>query len=217
MPASPKTPHWPAIVAIIADASLYLGLPPSLSIGPRWLLLAIIIFLLIPIIISHWRGHLAITSILTLIANGVITAAMIASIAFLIQGLPKHHQQPVDLLRSAAGLWLTNILVFALWYWRLDAGGPHARLRSKGMLKSAFLFPQMLERADEYEEPSGKTRTPWAPEFVDYLFLAFNTSTAFSPTDTAVLSRSAKLGMMAQSIISLMILVIIAARAVNIL
>jgi uncharacterized membrane protein len=215
--ASPKTPHWPAIVATIADASLYLGLPKSLSIGPRWLLLAIIIFLLIPIIISHWRGHLRITSILTLIANGLITASMIASIIFLIQGLPKHQQQPVDLLRSAAGLWLTNILVFALWYWRLDAGGPHARLRSGGMMKSAFLFPQMLDRADEYEEASDKNRAPWSPEFVDYLFLAFNTSTAFSPTDTAVLSRSAKLGMMAQSIISLMILVIIAARAVNIL
>ena len=215
--ASPKTPHWPAIVATIADASLYLGLPKSLSIGPRWLLLAIIIFLLIPIIISHWNGHLRITSILTLIANGLITASMIASIVFLIQGLPKHEQQPVDLLRSAAGLWLTNILVFALWYWRLDAGGPHERLRSRGMMKSAFLFPQMLERADEYEEANNKTRTPWSPEFVDYLFLAFNTSTAFSPTDTAVLSRSAKLGMMAQSIISLMILAIIAARAVNIL
>jgi uncharacterized membrane protein len=215
--ASPKTPHWPAIVATIADASLYLGLPKSLSIGPRWLLLAIIIFLLIPIIISHWHGHLRITSILTLIANGLITASMIASIVFLIQGLPKHEQQPVDLLRSAAGLWLTNILVFALWYWRLDAGGPHERLRSRGMMKSAFLFPQMLERADEYEEANNKTRTPWSPEFVDYLFLAFNTSTAFSPTDTAVLSRSAKLGMMAQSIISLMILAIIAARAVNIL
>ena len=110
--ASPKTPHWPAIVATIADASLYLGLPKSLSIGPRWLLLAIIIFLLIPIIISHWHGHLRITSILTLIANGVITAFMITSIIFLIQGLPKHQQQPVDLLRSAAGLWLTNILVY---------------------------------------------------------------------------------------------------------
>ena len=65
--------------------------------------------------------------------------------------------------------------------------------------------------------PTARTASPWSPEFVDYLFLAFNTSTAFSPTDTAVLSRSAKLGMMAQSIISLMILVIIAARAVNIL
>ncbi|HEY8716444.1 MAG TPA: hypothetical protein VIM00_13765 [Candidatus Acidoferrum sp.] len=214
-----KIPHWPAIVAIVADAALYLGLPDSLSVGPRWLLLAIVLFLLIPITIAHYRKHMPLVRILTLIANGVITVSMIASIAFLIQGLPKHREQPEALLRSAVGLWLTNILVFALWYWRLDAGGPHERERSKGKLNSAFLFPQMLQRdQDTYDVAAHKKKKqPWTPEFVDYLFLAFNTSTAFSPTDTAVLSRGAKLGMIAQSLISLAILVLIAARAVNIL
>lgn len=219
MPAViPKTPLWPAIIATLADACLYLGLPESLSVGPRWLLLAIVVFLFIPIIIAHWRGHMRVTRILTLIANAVITASMIGSLTFLIQGLPKHREAPEALLRSAAGLWLTNILVFALWYWRLDAGGPHRRASSKGQLKSAFLFPQMLQRVgDDDDSNAGKSRASWSPQFVDYLFLAFNTSTAFSPTDTAVLSRGAKLGMMAQSIISLAILVLIAARAVNIL
>ena len=207
----PKVPHWPAIIAILADACLYLALPPALSVGPRWLLLAIVFFLLIPIVIAHWRGHMRLTRVLTLVANGVITAAMIASLAFLIEGLPKHREASEALLRSAVGLWLTNILVFALWYWRLDGGGPHERARPKGMLNSAFLFPQMLQRE------GGKGLSDWSPEFVDYLFLAFNTSTAFSPTDTAVLSRSAKMGMMAQSLISLTIIVLIAARAVNIL
>jgi hypothetical protein len=207
----PKVPHWPAIIAILADACLYLALPPALSVGPPWLLLAVVIFLLIPIVIAHWRGNMRITRVLTLVANGVITAAMIASLAFLIEGLPKHREASESLLRSAVGLWLTNILVFALWYWRLDGGGPHERAGPKGMLNSAFLFPQMLQRE------GGKGRSDWSPEFVDYLFLAFNTSTAFSPTDTAVLSRGAKLGMMAQSLISLAILVLIAARAVNIL
>ena len=209
--ALPKVPHWPAIIAILADASLYLALPPALSVGPRWLLLAVVVFLLIPIVIAHWRGNMAITRVLTLVANGVITTAMIASLAFLIEGLPKHREASEALLRSAVGLWLTNILVFALWYWRLDGGGPHERARPKGMLNSAFLFPQMLQSV------GGKAQSDWSPEFVDYLFLAFNTSTAFSPTDTAVLSRGAKLGMMAQSLISLAILVLIAARAVNIL
>jgi hypothetical protein len=217
--ATQRVPHWPAIVATVADAALYLGLPESLSVGPRWLLLAIVLFLLIPISIAHWKGHMPLVRMLTLIANGVITASLIASLAFLIQGLPHHREQPAALLRSAAGLWLTNILVFALWYWRLDAGGPHERERSKGKLDSAFLFPQMLQRDTETYDPAEreKNRTPWSPEFVDYLFLAFNTSTAFSPTDTAVLTRGAKLGMMAQSLISLAILVLIAARAVNIL
>jgi len=207
----PKVPHWPAIIAILADACLYLALPPALSVGPPWLLLAVVVFLLIPIVIAHWRGNMGLTRVLTLVANGVITAAMIASLAFLIEGLPKHREASEALLRSAVGLWLTNILVFALWYWRLDGGGPHERARPKGMLNSAFLFPQMLQRE------GGKTRSDWSPEFVDYLFLAFNTSTAFSPTDTAVLTRGAKVGMMAQSLISLTIIVLIAARAVNIL
>ncbi|MEQ1474059.1 MAG: hypothetical protein ABLQ96_09560 [Candidatus Acidiferrum sp.] len=215
-----RVEHWPAIVAVVADAALYLGLPESLSVGPRWLLLAIVLFLLIPIFIAHSRGHKELVSLLTLIANGVITASMILSIGFLIQGLPKHREQPEALLRSAVGLWLTNILVFALWYWRVDGGGPHKRAGSKGMVNSAFLFPQMLQRDDDFDDDSGdgnKSSGSWTPQFVDYLFLAFNTSTAFSPTDTAVLSRGAKLGMMAQSLISLAILVLIAARAVNIL
>ena len=219
MPAAiQKEPRWPALIAMLADACLYLGLPQRLSVGPRWLLLAIVLFLLVPIIIAHWRGHIRLTRILTLVANGVITAAMIASLAFLIEGLPKHREASEALLRSAAGLWLTNILVFALWYWRLDAGGPHERERSKGNIKSAFLFPQMLQQVGSNESSEDrKTRAAWSPQFLDYLFLAFNTSTAFSPTDTAVLSRGAKLGMMTQSIISLAILVLIAARAVNIL
>jgi uncharacterized membrane protein len=208
----PKVPHWPAVIAILADACLYLALPPALSVGPPWLLLAIVLFLLIPIVLAHWRGNMGMTRVLTLVANGVITAAMIASLAFLIEGLPRHREASEALLRSAVGLWLTNMLVFALWYWRLDGGGPHERARPKGMQNSAFLFPQMLQQVQERTAPTG-----WSPEFVDYLFLAFNTSTAFSPTDTAVLSRGAKLGMMAQSLISLMIIVLIAARAVNIL
>src|SRR6202162_1326532 len=123
--ALPKVPPGPAIIAILADACLYLALPPALSVGPPWLLSAVVIFLLIPIVIAHWRGNMAITRVLTLVANGVITAAMIASLAFLIEGLPKHREASEVLLRSAVGLWLTNILVFALWYGRVDAGGPH--------------------------------------------------------------------------------------------
>jgi hypothetical protein len=214
----PKVPHWPAIIAILADACLYLALPPPLSVGPRWLLLAVVVFLLIPIVIAHWRGNMRLTRVLTLVANGAITAAMIASLAFLIERLPKHREPSEALLRSAVGLWLTNILVFALWYWRLDGGGPHERARPKGMLNSAFLFPQMLQQGGGKQVPEDrKGRSDWSAQFVDYLFLSFNTSTAFSPTDTAVLSRGAKLAMMTQALISLTIIVLIAARAVNIL
>ncbi|GAC1661480.1 MAG: hypothetical protein NVS9B4_13800 [Candidatus Acidiferrum sp.] len=113
------------------------------------------------------------------------------------------------LLRSAGALWITNVLVFALWYWKLDAGGPLQREHPTDPLQSSFLFPQMLTH-------EGRDSS-WKPQFLDYLFLAFNTSTAFSPTDTAVLSRGAKVGMMLQSLISLTIIALLAARAVNIL
>lgn len=198
------------VVALLAAGCMYLGLPEELSVGPRWLLLSIILALLFPLVITHRSGRYRLNHILALIADGILTLFLIGSLSFLVEGLPSHRESPRALLQSAAGLWLTNILVFALWYWRLDAGGPHMREHATGPIDSAFLFPQMT-RTD------GESSRPWAPHFVDYLFLAFNTSTAFSPTDTAVLSRKAKLAMMVQALISLMILALLAARAVNVL
>ena len=204
-----REPRWPAFVAMLAASGVYLALPEPLSVGPSWLLPVVVAFLLIPIIVSYRVGHYNVTRILTFTANGIITFAMVASLVLLVQGIPQHLETPKALLRSAGALWLANILVFALWYWKLDAGGPTGRERSRGLENSSFLFPQMLSRDDE--------DSSWSPNFVDYLFLAFNTSTAFSPTDTAVLSRWAKLSMMLQSLISLMIVALLAARAVNIL
>jgi hypothetical protein len=204
-----REPRWPAFIAMVATSLLFLALPERLSIGPGWGLLVIVVILLIPIIFSNHRGHYNVARMLTFAATGAITVAMIASLGLLIQGLPRHLDSPQTLLRSASSLWVTNVLVFALWYWKLDAGGPLGRDTARGDFDSSFLFPQMLER---HETPEY-----WSPQFIDYLFLAFNTSTAFSPTDTAVLSRWAKLGMMLQSLISLTIVALIAARAVNIL
>jgi hypothetical protein len=204
-----REPRWPAFVAMLAAAGVYLALPAPFSLGPSWLLLATVGLLLIPIVVSYRRGHHKVTRILTLTANGIISLALIAALIHLVKGIPQHLDTPKALLRSAGALWFANILVFALWYWKLDAGGPLRRERSRGVLNSSFLFPQMLSR--EGHDSS------WTPHFVDYLFLAFNTSTAFSPTDTAVLSRWAKFGTMVQSLISLAIVALLAARAVNIL
>jgi hypothetical protein len=134
---------------------------------------------------------------------------MIWSLAMLIARLPSHRDSPQVLLHAAASLWIANVLIFASWYWRLDAGGPNERDLRGSHTEGAFLFPQMLA--------AGKHKRIWAPGFVDYLFLAFNTSTAFSPTDVPVLSRWTKLLMMTQALISLASVVVIAARAVNIL
>src|SRR5581483_3059999 len=110
-----------------------------------------------------------------LILSGIVTLAMIWSLGLLIAGLLAKRESPTDLLRGAVALWFSNILVFASWYWRLDAGGPNLRENRPFHTDGDFLFPQMV-----LPKPMAADRKSWKPGFVDYLFLAFNTSTAFS-------------------------------------
>ena len=175
---------------------------------------AIIGALIVPTQISHRTGRHHVDRFLGFTISVLITVAMAISVFLLIRALPLHKESPPALLRSAAFLWLTNILVFALWYWRLDAGGPHGRDARPGHFEGAFLFPQM---AMPPQTKIAAGRRMWSPDFGDYLFLAFNTSTAFSPTDTPPLARWGKVLMMVQSLISLTVLALLAARAVNIL
>jgi type VI protein secretion system component VasK len=102
-----------------------LGPPRTLSLGPGWLLLSVIFVLMIPIVITNSRGYFKITRMLTFAALALITVAMIASLIFLVQGIPSHREMPKTLLRSALALWITNILVFALWYWKARRWRPH--------------------------------------------------------------------------------------------
>jgi uncharacterized membrane protein len=210
-----REPRWPALVALLGVAGLQAALPSTVLVaGPRWLLLAIVVLLLVPTAILHRKGRHDLDRVLGYVLNGVVTVAMIASLALLITALTEHRVNPPQILRSAAALWVTNILVFASWYWRLDAGGPHAREMTPGHEDGAFLFPQMTMHP-EAKIAAGEHE--WEPNFIDYLFLAFNTSTAFSPTDVPVLSRWAKILMMLQSLISLLVIALLAARAVNLL
>jgi len=212
--AAIREPRWPALVAVLAVGGLDLALHADLVVGPRWVFPTIAVVLLVPTVITHRLGLDAMNRVFGFGVSGVITAAMIASVVRLITELPAHKLAPVALLQSATALWFTNILVFALWYWRLDAGGPHGRDARPGHDDGAFLFPQMTMPP---ELKASAREEMWSPTFVDYLFLAFTTSTAFSPTDTPVLSRWAKTLMMVQSIVSLTVLAVLAARAVNIL
>jgi hypothetical protein len=210
-PTLPKRqPVWPAVLAVLAVGGLHLALPDPLTFGPPWLLLGVVSTLLVPVVIARLRGSFTLNQRLGFFLLIVVTAAMLWSLYQLVRSLPDHSLSPSTLLRSATSLWITNILVFASWYWRLDAGGPHQRYLSGSHTKGDFLFPQMTL-------PPAAQKADWSPGFVDYLFLAFNTSTAFSPTDTPVLSRWAKVTMMVQSSISLATLALLAARAVNIL
>lgn len=202
------------MIAILAVGGLHIALPSALIMGPRWLFPSLVLVLLIPAVVSHHTGRQRLNTLFGFLVDALLTIGLIISIARLIGTLPMRKQDPLALLVSAASLWITNILVFALWYWRLDAGGPHERDKIPGHQNGSFLFPQMTMSAAVLRETD---QLDWSPNFIDYLFLAFNTSTAFSPTDVPVLSRWAKILMMLQSLISLLIIALLAARAINIL
>jgi hypothetical protein len=207
-------PRWPALVALFAVGGLRLAIPGFLSFGPDWLLLIVVGILVIPTVLARRGGNLKLNEVFGYALNAVVTADMVWSLGLLIGALPSHNVPPQVLLRSAAALWVTNILVFASWYWRLDAGGPNVRDLRESHTDGAFLFPQMTLNVETREEMGEQY---WRPGFVDYLFIAFNTSTAFSPTDCPVLSKWAKGLMMVQSLISFTTVALLAARAVNIL
>ncbi len=211
---SDPEPRWPAIIAVLAVGGLYTALPNELTFGPRWLFPFLVLVLLIPGVVSYHIGRHRLNTIFGFAVDGVLTAGLIISVILLVGALPEHKETPQQLLLSAASLWITNILVFALWYWRLDAGGPHQREKRPGHSEGSFLFPQMTMSKGALREAG---QEDWSPNFIDYLFLAFNTSTAFSPTDVPVLERWAKVLMMLQSLLSLLIIALLAARAVNIL
>jgi uncharacterized membrane protein len=207
-------PRWLAFVAVIAVGGLYTALPDALTLGPRWLFPSAVLALLIPTVISHHTGKDRLNTIFGFAVDAVLTLGLIISVTLLVGALPAHKEAPQDLLISAASLWITNILVFALWYWRLDGGGPHERDKRSAYRYGDFLFPQMTMNEEALRDAG---QEDWSPNFIDYLFLAFNTSTAFSPTDVPVLARWAKVLMMIQSLLSLLIIALLAARAVNIL
>jgi uncharacterized membrane protein len=204
--AARREPRWPAIMAVLSVGGLYWVLPEALSPGPGWLALALVAPLSLLGTLLHQRSKHRFAQMVGYTTLSIVTAAMIGALVLLIGALPDHKEAPRDLLRSAAALWISNILVFASWYWRLDAGGPNLRDLRGEHTQGAFLFPQMTQDNQD-----------WMPGFMDYLFLAFNTSTAFSPTDVPVLSRWAKGMMMVQSTISFTTVALLAARAVNIL
>ena len=207
-------PRWQALLAFIAVAGIYLALPRSLIIGPIWLLPTLIVLLLVPTVMSHRTGKRSLNRALGMIINGITTLALIGSVVLLVRALPSHKESPLQLLLSGGLLWLTNVIVFALWYWRLDGGGPTVRQELKKFGSTSFLFPQMQVPHDERAQFEC---THWRPRFIDYLFVAFTQSSTFGPTDAPLLARWAKILSMIQIFISLSIVVLLISRAVGVL
>ena len=223
-----ESPLWPTL-AVLSAAGLYATLPARFisasSAGvfgaARWIVPALAILLLAPLALSvpqqrllqSAQGRASALRLSRRIASlgviAVITAANAASIVLLVDLLVRgSHAQARLLLRAGVHMWLMNVLVFALWYWQLDGGGPLERRLEQGRGRD-FLFPQQT-----MAENSGDR---WQPNFIDYLYVSYTNATAFSPTDSMPLSQWAKLLMIAQSAASLLLAIMVVARAVNIL
>ena len=207
-------PRWQAILALLAVGAIYLALPRDLIVGPIWLLPAVIVVLLVPTVVSHRVGRQSLNRMLGIIISGITTLALIGSVIHLVRILPLHRESPMQLLRSGGLLWLTNVIVFALSYRRLDGGGPTLRHKQKKFGSTSFLFPQMQI---PHEERTQFACARWRPHFIDYLFVAFTQSSTFGPTDAPLLARWAKVLAMTQIFISLTIVVLLISRAVGVL
>jgi hypothetical protein len=209
-------PLWPVVVAtgsfIALTLVLRIALPRRESVGPHWLVpVAELVLLVVLVVAAHleprarWLRPAALTLILML-----LVAALVSTITLIVQLVTnaKVAQSADSLLASGVLVYLGNALVFALSYWQLDSGGPRARAR-RLRPHPDFAFTQQL--SPELAPPD------WRPHFVDYLALGFTTNTAFSPTDAMPLTPWAKLTMAAQSLISLTVVGLVIARAVNVL
>jgi hypothetical protein len=199
-------------VSILVAITLQVLLPARVANQPPWLLPGLAFLLLVGILIANptldrpsrpLRAATLLTVAFLSLANAGSAVRLISD---LVNGTGIHN--PKTLLFAGAAIWATNVIVFGLWYWEFDSGGPVARLL-KPRTYTDFLFPQ---KTDEKLTPPG-----WKPEFFDYLYTSFTNATAFSPTDVMPLTRWAKFTMMFQSAVSLSLAILVIARAVNIL
>lgn len=201
-------PHWAAILALIALGVLYALLPQRVNGSPPWLLLTIEGVMLLPLLIAFLTGHrvsLATRRIGSLVLLSVVTLALSAATFHLVFTLKKD-LNGISLLYTGLMLYLTNTLVFSLWFWAIDGGGADKRLLSDHKAAD-FLFPQQM----------GGFEGTWMPHYFDYLYMAFTGATAFSPTDTMPLTHRAKFLMMAEAFIALILIAFVVSRAINII
>jgi uncharacterized membrane protein len=213
-PASPE-PFWPAQLTILTAIGLQLALPERLTVGPSWLIPALEGALLLGMFFAspkqleyeHPRRRRVALGL-----TALVSAANVYSLAALTHYLLHHNSslkgEGRELIVSGMLIWLTNFLIFALWYWEMDRGGPGKRAAGHDQTPD-FLFPQM---SDDRIEPRD-----WRPRFIDYLYVSLTNATAFSPTDTMPLSSAAKSTMGVQALVSLVTIGLIVSRAVNIL
>lgn len=207
-------PRWQVGLAVAAAIALQLPLPDRLVLlRPGWLLPVLEVLLFAGLVVANPRRidrQSQVVRSVSLTLTAIISLANAWSAERLVVGLVRGTvgNAAGPLLWTGGAIWLTNMIVFALWYWEFDRGGPVARMNATRAYPD-FQFVQMS--SPELAPPD------WEPRFGDYLYLSFTNATAFSPTDVMPLSRWAKMAMLVQSAVSLVTLVLVVARAVNIL
>jgi uncharacterized membrane protein len=205
-------PLWPAQVAVASAIALQLALSDEVTLEPDWLVPvgeALLLLALVVIVPGRARAYSRRARQFALMVLALVSLSNIVSLGLLVDylingGKTGGHQ----LILSGALLWTTNVLLFAVWYWEMDRGGPAARHVNRQALPD-FQFPQM---ENDKLAPKG-----WRPGFVDYLYTSLTNATAFSPTDTMPLTQTAKLVMALQGVAALVTVGLVVARAVNIL
>lgn len=209
--ATEGEPRWPVSLGVAVALALQVSLPGEVVVHPRWLLPALSASLLAGLLAADPRRIVRRSPVLR--ATSVALVALVSgsnlwSAGRLVVDLVSGHtlSDAARLLLAGGAIWLTNVIVFALWYWELDRGGPAARAHALRQHPD-FLFAQMQN--PELAPPD------WEPGFADYLFLSFTNAAAFSPTDVLPLSRWAKLMMLVQAVVSLATVALVVARAVN--
>ena len=206
-------PRWPILVAVGASIALQFALPNRHVLSPTFLFPAVEVLLLVALVIGNPARIDGRSSIRRRLALAVVIVMSIDNLAAVVEMVRDILNDAKDdtatvLLATGAAIWVTNVIAFSLWYWLLDRGGPAARATGAAASPS-FAFSEM--------QSADLVASDWTPQYADYLYLAFTNATAFSPTDTLPLNRWAKMLMLAQSAISLVVAVMIIARAVNIL
>jgi uncharacterized membrane protein len=205
--------RWQVSFAILAAITMEILLPQRLAFLPRWMLPALAFLLLIGLVAANPRRldkESVALRFLSMLLIALLSLANAIAAAHLIYGLihGTEGRTATPLLAIGADIWLTNVIVFGLWYWELDRGGPVARAQGDRDYPD-FLFPQM--DAPHLAPPE------WEPKFVDYFYVSFTNASAFSPTDVLPLTRWTKMTMLLQSVVSLCTVALVIARAVNIL
>jgi hypothetical protein len=207
-------PRWPVVVTIAVILLLVSSLPGRIKVLPPWFPYLLALALILPmaaLTVSAAKARwLRIESVVILLFITIVGFNVILALQHLLSRMlqPSGELTGLQLLSSSIGVWAANVLLFSLAYWRVDGGGPEARLNHASK-KCDWLFPQA--GTPEHVPPD------WHPAFVDYLFLSFCTATAFSPTDALPLTSRAKLLMMGESLVSLVTVIAVASRAINIL